>query len=90
MPTKGQKNTKGQPEKYGEFKDVRLSVALTQTGNKLLKQMCDKRDLAVSEFIEQIARGLIPLADETSQMQKQEVLAAVGKTSEMASRVWSG
>lgn len=59
MPKKGVKNIKGQPEGYNEMKSKRLNLSLTATGNQGLDEQAGRLGLSKSEFVEQIARGLI-------------------------------
>lgn len=65
MPTKGQKNVKGQSERYEEVKRP-LNLALTPTAAEMLKDLAAKYGLSKSEFVEQVARGLIPLGEKVS------------------------
>jgi len=65
MPTKGQKNVKGQSERYEEVKS-RVNLALTPTAAEKLKQLAAEYGLSKSEFVEQVARGLIPVGERVS------------------------
>lgn len=63
MPKKDLNITKGEPELYDEKKKP-LNLALTPTGAKMLDELAEKLGLTRSEFVERIARGLIPLHPE--------------------------
>lgn len=52
--------TKGEPELYDEKKKP-LNLALTPTAAKMLDELAAKVGLTRSEFVERVARGLIPL-----------------------------
>lgn len=54
------KKQRGQPELYDEVKK-RVTIALTPTGDKRLSKLASTFDLSKSEFIEQLARGVIPI-----------------------------
>lgn len=60
MPKKDLNITKGEPELYDEKKKP-LNLALTPTGAKMLDELATKMGLTRSEFVERIARGIIPL-----------------------------
>ncbi len=60
MPKKDLNITKGQPELYDEKKKP-LNLALTPTAAKKLDELAVKMGLTRSEFVERIARGIIPL-----------------------------
>lgn len=60
MP-KGQKKTKGTPELYNEVKK-QVNLSLTPTAIDRLDKLAKQHRLSRSEFVEQIARGFIPLA----------------------------
>lgn len=60
MPKKDLKITKGEPELYDEKKKP-LNLAMTPTGAKKLDAMAKNLGLTRSEFVERIARGIIPL-----------------------------
>lgn len=62
MPIKGQKNVKGQPERYEEVKS-RVNLSLTPTAAEKLKVLAAEYGLSKSEFVEQVARGLIPVGE---------------------------
>ena len=64
MP-KGQKKTKGIPELYNEVKKL-VSLSLTPTAIMELDNLAKGSSLSRSEFVEQIARGLIPIVEEKS------------------------
>lgn len=73
MPTRGKKNQKGQPEKYGEMKK-RVNFTLTPTGIAQLEGLAIQRQLSKSEFIEQVARGEISThPDALTSMDKEVV-----------------
>lgn len=73
MPTKGKKNQKGQPEKYGEMKK-RTNFTLTPTGTAQLENLAARRELSKSEFIEQVARGEIPIYPDALTFVEKEVV----------------
>jgi hypothetical protein len=54
------KKQRGQPELYDEVKK-RVTIALTPTGDKRLSELASIFDLSKSEFVEQLARGVIPI-----------------------------
>ena len=54
------KKQRGQPELYDEVKK-RVTIALTPTGDKRLSELASTFDLSKSEFVEQLARGVIPI-----------------------------
>jgi len=60
--TKGRKRVKGVGHLHDEVKR-QISLTLTPTAQQRLDAMAAERGLSRSEFIEQIARGLIPLAN---------------------------
>jgi len=60
MPKKNLKITKGEPELYDEKKKP-LNLAMTPTGAKKLDALAQQMGLTRSEFVERIARGIIPL-----------------------------
>jgi len=61
MARKGDKSMRGRPEKYSELK-IPVSLALTRTAVSNLDAMAKAINLSRSEFVEQIARGLIELS----------------------------
>lgn len=73
MPTPGKKNQKGQPEKYDEMKK-RVNFTLTPTGLRQLDNLATQRQLSKSEFIEQIARGEIPLQPDPLTTLEREII----------------
>ena len=60
MPKKDLNITKGEPELYDEKKKP-PNLALTPTAAKMLDELATKMGLTRSEFVERIARGIIPL-----------------------------
>ena len=64
MP-RGQKKSKGYPELYDEVKK-RVNLSLTPTAIAGLDELSQELDLSRSELVEQIGRGLIPLAEQKS------------------------
>lgn len=58
MAKKGIKSTRGRPEIYSELKTP-VCLALTRTAIAKLDEMAKSMQLSRSEFVEQIARGLI-------------------------------
>ena len=73
MPTKGKKNQKGKPEKYDEMKK-RVNFTLTPTGIAQLENLAIQMGLSKSEFIEQVARGEIPLQLRALTTMEQEIV----------------
>lgn len=65
MATKGRKSTRGRPELYSEVKN-RVSLALTPTATEKLDELAGTMKLSRSEFVEQIARGLIRISLESA------------------------
>ncbi len=63
--SKGKKTSKGYPEFYDEVKK-RVNLSLTPTGIAGLDKLSQELNLSRSELVEQIGRGLIPLAEQTS------------------------
>lgn len=57
MPRKGHKSTKGIGDLWGEPKNNRINLALTDTGKKELEKKAEAIGISVSELIERIARG---------------------------------
>ena len=64
MP-KGQKKLKGVPDLHDEVKK-RANLSLTPTAIAGLDKLSQELDLSRSELVEQIGRGLIPLAEQRS------------------------
>ncbi len=64
MP-KGQKKLKGVPELHDEVKK-RVNLSLTPTAIAGLDKLSQELNLSRSELVEQIGRGLIPLAEQRS------------------------
>ncbi|MEL6442218.1 MAG: ribbon-helix-helix protein, CopG family [Cyanobacteria bacterium J06621_8] len=64
MP-KGQKKSKGVPELHDEVKK-RVNLSLTPTAIAGLDKLAEESDLSRSELVEQIGRGMIPLAEQRS------------------------
>ena len=60
MPIPGKKNMRNEPEMYDELKRQR-SIALTDTGAKMLDELAEQYALSRSEFVERIARRIIKL-----------------------------
>jgi uncharacterized membrane protein affecting hemolysin expression len=60
MAKKGMKSSRGKPEMYSEVK-VSICIALTPTAIAELNELAQSMQLSRSEFVEQIARGLIRL-----------------------------
>lgn len=58
MAQKGKKSTRGRPEIYSEVKTT-VCLALTPTAIVKLDELAKSAQLSRSEFVEQIARGLI-------------------------------
>jgi hypothetical protein len=72
MPTKGKKNQKGQPEKYGEMKK-RVNFTLTPTGIAKLEGLASQMQLSKSELIEQVARGDISIQPSALTTMEREI-----------------
>ena len=73
MP-KGQKKTKGTPELYNEVKK-QVSLSLTPTAIVKLDELAKEHNLSRSEFVEQVARGLIsPKRENKNSIPKEFVL----------------
>ena len=64
MP-KGQKKSKGVPELHDEVKK-RVNLSLTPTAIAGLDRLSQEFNLSRSELVEQIGRGMIPLAEQRS------------------------
>ena len=64
MP-KGKKTSQGYPELYDEVKK-RVNLSLTPTAIAGLDKLSQELNLSRSELVEQIGRGLIPLAEQRS------------------------
>jgi hypothetical protein len=60
MGKKGIKSIRGRPEMYSEVK-VSVCLALTPTAIDKLDDLAKSKQLSRSEFVEQIARGLIKI-----------------------------
>jgi hypothetical protein len=60
MAKKGMKSTRGRPEMYSEVK-TSVCLALTPTAITQLNELAKTMNLSKSEFVEQIARGLISI-----------------------------
>jgi hypothetical protein len=81
MPKKNLKITKGEPELYDEKKKP-LNLAMTPTGAKKLDALAQQMGLTRSEFVERIARGIIPLqtnslgADDLGESEGQSKLSS--------------
>ena len=63
--SKGKKTSKGYPELYDEVKK-RVNLSLTPTAIAGLDKLAEEFNLSRSELVEQIGRGLIPLAEQKS------------------------
>ncbi len=63
--SKGKRTSKGYPELYDEVKK-RVNLSLTPTAIAGLDELAQELDLSRSEFVEQVGRGLIPLAKQKS------------------------
>lgn len=61
MAKKGSKSTRSKPEIYSEVK-ASVSLALTPTAIYRLDSLAKTMGLSRSEFVEQIARGLIDIS----------------------------
>jgi Ribbon-helix-helix protein, copG family len=64
MP-KGQKKSKGVPDLHNEVKK-RVNLSLTPTAVAGLDKLSAELNLSRSELVEQVGRGLIPLAEQSS------------------------
>ncbi len=64
MP-KGQKKSKGVPELYDEVKK-RVNLSLTPSAIAGLDKLSQELNLSRSELVEQIGRGSIPIAEQSS------------------------
>ena len=64
-PRKGIKTSKGQPIFYAEKKQ-RVNLTLTSTAIEELEKLAQALNLSVSEFVERIGRGIIPVLLESS------------------------
>ena len=53
---------KAKHSEYGEHKKS-ISLAITSTGMKKLREMAQDWKISQSELVERIGRGLIPVAD---------------------------
>ena len=62
---KGKKTSQGYPELYDEVKK-RVNLTLTPTAIAGLDELAKELHLSRSELVEQIARGIIPLAEQKS------------------------
>ncbi len=63
--SKGKKTSKGYPELYDEVKK-RVNLSLTPTAIAGLDKLSQELNLSRSELVEQIGRGLIPIAEQKS------------------------
>ena len=63
--SKGKKTSKGYPELYDEVKK-RVNLSLTPTAIAGLDELAQELGLSRSELVEQVGRGLIPLAEQKS------------------------
>lgn len=61
MGRKGRKSTKGIPEDWDEPKTEKLTLQMTPTGRRLIGEIAQKFNISISELVERIARGVIPL-----------------------------
>jgi hypothetical protein len=62
---KGNKTARGQPAFYSEKKQ-RVNLTLTPTATKELEKSAQALNLSISEFVERIGRGIIPVLSEKS------------------------
>ena len=62
---KGKKTSQGYPELYDEVKK-RVNLTLTPTAISGLDELAAELDISRSELVEQVGRGLIPLAEQKS------------------------
>ena len=60
MAKKAVKSTRGRPEMYSEVK-TSVCLALTRTAIAKLDELAKSMQISRSEFVEQIARGLIEI-----------------------------
>ncbi len=58
---------KAKHSEYGEVKKT-LTLSITETGMKKLKDMAADREISQSELVERIARGLISVAAPEEQL----------------------
>lgn len=57
------KSMRGVPEMYDEIKK-RFSICLTPIAHQKLTNLAQKKSLSLSELLERIGRGIIPLVSE--------------------------
>lgn len=74
----GIKTSKGKPIFYAE-KKRRVNLTLTPTASEGLEKFAQALNLSVSEFIERIGRGLIPVLAKDSVEQEADCAARVDR-----------
>jgi len=75
---KGTKTSKGQPIFYSEKKQ-RVNLTLTPTASEGLEKFAQALNLSVSEFIERIGRGLIPVLAKESVEQEADCVERIDR-----------
>ena len=75
---KGIKTSKGQPIFYAEKKQ-RVNLTLTPTASQGLGKFAQALNLSISEFIERIGRGIIPVLVEDSAEQEADCAERVDR-----------
>lgn len=87
--TKSQKRVKGVGHLHDQVKR-QVSLMLTPEAQQRLDEMARQRGLSRSEFVEQFARGLIPLADTQNPIDTEAVSLDVVSLDDGLGRVAAG
>lgn len=75
---KGGRRVKGSGAMYNETKKF-VTFTLTPSGIASLDALADQYDVSRSEFVEQVARGVIPVSGRSSQPKSEQDADPLGK-----------
>ncbi len=75
---KGGRRVKGEGAMYNETKKF-VTFTLTPSGIALLNALADQYDVSRSEFVEQVARGVIPVSDRNQKPKPEPDTNLLGK-----------
>ena len=75
---KGGRRVKGEGAMYNETKKF-VTFTLTPSGIARLNALADQYDVSRSEFVEQVARGIIPVSDRNQKPKPEPDTNLLGK-----------
>lgn len=75
---KGGRRVKGEGAMYNETKKF-VTFTLTPSGVLSLNALADQYDVSRSEFVEQVARGIIPVLGRSPQRKPEQDTETLGK-----------